>query len=202
MKKFIVAGVIGMIGLSSCGDGAKTVEKEAVDTTPNVEVVNVDGLKIAFYNQDSLKVKFDYYKERDEVMTQKGLAFQKEIARRTKEFENYVIRNEEKARQGILSENEMIQIQQNIQMKDAELMRYQQERGAALEKETIDELTVLGNKIQEWANQYCEENGIDLLLIQANGGQFGYIKPSMDVTEAFTNYLNEQQSAIENDESK
>lgn len=191
--------IISALALASCGEKSNT-EKET--STPKVESKQVGELKIAFYNQDSLKVHFDYYREQDSIVTKKQLSFQNEVQRRTTELQNYLVKNDERARSGLLSQNEILQIQQVAQQKEASLMQYQQTEGAKLEEETYNKLEAIGNKIELFAKKYCEENDIDILMIYAKGGQFNYINASMDVTKEFTTYLNDQQRSLTEDISK
>lgn len=184
-----------MILLVACGQ--KEVKKE--NTVPKVEVRDMKGLKIAYYNSDSLKTLFTYYKEQDAIVTKKQKAFQSEVDRRTKEFQNYVYRNEERLRSGLLSENETVQIQQKVQQMESELMQYQQTQGAKLEKETMEKLEVISKKIETFGKKFSEENNIDILLIHGAGGQINYINASMDVTKEFCAYLNQHQEDIEKD---
>ncbi len=194
MKSIIASAIVGSVLLiSSCGGKATEVKK---DTTAKVESKNDNGLKIAYYDQDSLKLLFHYFREQDSIITKKQLAYQNEVQRRTTDFQNYITRNEERARSGMLSENEMIQIQQTAQQKEQSLMQYQQTEGAKLEKLTVEKLEVIGNKIDVFSKSYCEENDIDILLIHAPGGQINYIHPSMNVTNEFTEYLNQKQEEL------
>ena len=198
MKKHLILGLVGaMMLLAACGGGIEPTEE--TDTTANVEVRNTDGLKIAFYNQDSLRIYYDYYREIDSALTIKGMSFQNEVQRQSTALQNYIASSQQKANSGLLSENELIQIQNNIQQKEAALMDYQQRNGAALEAETMNEMDAIGNKIQAFAQSYSEENGIDILLIHAMGGQLGYIHPSMDVTMEFTEYLNQKTTELLNE---
>ena len=200
MKNIMKITVIAcVLVLTACGDN-KEAEKES--TTAKVETKNVGDLKIAFYDQDSLKVYFDYYREQDSIVTKKQLSFQNEVQRRTTELQNYLVKNDERARSGLLSQNEILQIQQVAQQKEASLMQYQQTEGAKLEEETYNKLEAIGNKIELFARKYCEENGIDILMIYAKGGQFNYINSSMDVTKEFTTYLNDQQEQLAEDIKK
>ncbi len=200
MKNIMKITVIAcVLVLTACGDN-KEAEKES--TTAKVETKNVGDLKIAFYDQDSLKVYFDYYREQDSIVTKKQLSFQNEVQRRTTELQNYLVKNDERARSGLLSQNEILQIQQVAQQKEASLMQYQQTEGAKLEEETYNKLEAIGNKIELFAKKYCEENGIDILMIYAKGGQFNYINSSMDVTKEFTTYLNDQQEQLAEDIKK
>lgn len=200
MNKTLLIFSLAALASSACGDKKQTAEKEK--TTPKVLTYKMDGLKIAYYNQDSLKVQFDYYREQDSLVTRKQKAFQKELERLQKDYQDFITRNESRARSGLLSQNEMMQIQQAAQQKEANIVRYQQEEGAKIEKETFDKLEVIGNKIEAFSKEFCEQNNIDILLVHAKGGQFNYISPKMDVTREFTNFLNESQNKIKTDLKK
>jgi Skp family chaperone for outer membrane proteins len=174
-------------------------EKPKENTVPKIAVRDMKGLKIAFYNSDSLKLYFEYFKREEASVTKKQERFQKEVQRRTQEYQNFIIRNNEKLQSGLLSENESMQIQQRAQQMEAELMQYQQNEGARLEKETEQKLETISRKIEAFGKQISEANGIDILLIHGAGGQINFINPSMDVTKEFTAFLNEHQEEIEND---
>lgn len=200
MKRILNMSVFTcLLVLASCGDSKKESNES---TTPKVEVKNVGDLKIAFYNQDSLKVHFDYFREQDSILTKKQLAFQNEAQRRTTELQNYLVKNDERARSGLLSQNEIAQIQQVAQQKESALMQFQQTEGAKLEEEAYNKQEAIGNKIKLFGKKYSEENGIDILMIHADGGQINFINSAMDVTKEFTAYLNQQQKALEKDIKK
>lgn len=177
-------------------------EKTSENTVPKVEKRDMKGLKIAYYHSDSLKKQFDYFKKEEAIVTKKQERFQKEVERRTQEYQNFIMRNNEKLRSGLLSENESAQIQQRAQQMEAELMQYQQNEGARLEKETMTKLETISRKIEAFGKQFSEQNGIDILLIHGPGGQINYISSAMDVTKEFTAFLNAHQAEIENDTNK
>jgi Skp family chaperone for outer membrane proteins len=180
--------------LFACGTETK---KETKNTKPKIEVRNSKGLKIAYYNNDSIKEKFEYYKREDAAVTKKQKAFQTELEKRTREYEKFVQRKDQEARTGLLSENEIMLAQQKAQQMQALIMQYQQTQGAKIEEETVKKLEAINKKIEALGKKYCELHGIDLLLIHGEGGQLNYIHPSMDVTTEFINYLNENQDQIE-----
>jgi Skp family chaperone for outer membrane proteins len=196
INKVIILFALGAV-LVSCG--GKEDGKTAGDTVPKVEAAKIGELKIAYYDSDSLKMHFDYYREQDSIVTKKQLSFQKEIEKRSKDYQDFIVRKDGEARSGLLSQNEMAQVQQKMQQMEAELMRYQQERGAQLENETMKKLEEISNKISVLGKQFSEENKIDILLIHGKGGQMNYITPKMDVTKEFIEYLNQRQEEIEKD---
>lgn len=195
MNKILIISAALLMVIVACG---KAKEKKEV-APPKVEARDMKGLKIAFYNSDSLKVYFEYFKEQEAIVTKKQKGFQNEVLRRQKEYQNYINRNNEKLRNGMLSENEQVQIQQKVQQMEASLMQYQQTEGAKLEKETMDKLQAISKKIEVLGKQFSEEHKIDILLIHGQAGQINYINSSMDVTKEFSEYLNSKQAEIEND---
>lgn len=168
-------------------------------TKPTVISHYDNKLVIAFYYQDSLKEGFSYYKRADQAVTKKQRIFEAEIQKRSKELEEYVRRNDEKARNGLLSQNEIVQIQQKAQGMEQQLVQYQQTEGAKLEQESMKKIEEITKKIEVLGKVYCSKNNIDILLIHGVGGQLNFINPTMNVTSDFIQFLNENQSSIEKD---
>ena len=123
----------------------------------------------------------------------------REMKRRGKELEDYVRRNDEKARNGLLSQNEIMQIQQKAQTMEQELMQYQQAQAAKIEEESVKKLEAITKKIETLGKMYSEKNNIDILLIHGAGGQLNFINEKMNVTSDFIRFLNDNQASIEKD---
>ncbi|MES2799656.1 MAG: OmpH family outer membrane protein [Bacteroidota bacterium] len=193
-NNFLLVSLTALV-LTACG--GKTKETSEASTTPKIEAAKIGELKIAYYLSDSLKTQFDYYRVQDSLVTKKQLAFQKEIERKTKELQSYISNRESDAKSGLLSQNEIMMVQQKAQQMEGELMRYQQERGASLEKETMEKLTDIQKKITAFGKEFSEKNKIDILLIHAEGGQINFITEGMNVTKEFIEFLNQRQKDIE-----
>lgn len=192
MKINFILGLALLALLSACGGK----EKEKENTTPNVPVIK-NGLKIAFYVQDSLKTGFDYYREMDSSTKIKQTKFQNELEKRQRSLQDYVMKNENLAKSGQLSQLEIQNVQMEAQRREQALYQYQQTEGSKIEEETVEILEVLTKRIEAAGKDYCKKHNIDLLLIHGPGGQINYINESMDVTKEFIAYLNEHQSEIE-----
>lgn len=198
MKKYFYIA-IATLTLTACGEK----NKEKTDSTPEIQSRDMKGLKIAYYNLDSLVLHFDYYVEQDSIITKRRNGFQAEYERRGKELENFVRSNQEKQQKGLLSEREIAQIQQVIQQREMALMNYQQTEGGKLEKEIMDVQSSLNKKVKVFGEEFAKKHGIDILMIHAEvGSPINFIDPSMDVTKEFTAYLNEHQAEIEKDMGK
>jgi len=183
--------------LQSCS--SKEAKENPANKNPTVITRYDKSLVIAYYHQDSLKERFDYYKKEDQAITRKQKLFEAEMKRRGKELEDYVRRNDDKARNGLLSQNEIMQIQQKAQAMEQELMQYQQTQAAKIEEESMKKLEAITKKIETLGKMYSEKNHIDILLIHGAGGQLNFINSTMNVTSDFIRFLNENQASIEKD---
>ena len=176
-------------------------EKDKIKSylNPKIEAHKLDGFKIAYYNNDSIKEYFEYYKQEDAAVTKKQKYFQAEIDKRSSELQNYVQRKDQEVRSGLLSQNEISLVQQKAQQMESNIMQYQQTEGAKLEAETVKKLEEISNKIEALGKKYCEKYHIDILFMHGKGGQLNYISEKMDVTKEFIQFLNENQGEIEKD---
>ena len=80
MTKLSIAGIL-IAGTMIVSCGSKEEKKEE-NTVPSVQPTKIGELKIAYYDQDSLKLNFKYYKEQDAIVTKKQIALQKELETR------------------------------------------------------------------------------------------------------------------------
>lgn len=194
MKSLIVsASILGISLFTSCGD--KPAPKK--DTTPKVEVRSLGGLKIAYYSNDSIKANFAYFVKEEGIIKKKQKAFESEVERRTKAYEAFITKKDAEARGGLLSQNEIAQVQQRAQEMQNQIMQYQQTEGAKIEELAMKSLETVNKKIEALGKKYCEKHQIDILLMHGPGGQINYINDRMDVTTEFVNFLNENQAQIE-----
>jgi hypothetical protein len=194
MKSLIFSvSLLGITLFASCGE--KPAPKK--DTTPKVAVRSLGGLKIAYYSNDSIKANFEYFVKEEGIIKKKQKAFEAEVERRTKAYEAFITKKDAEARGGLLSQNEITQVQQRAQELQNQIMQYQQTEGAKIEELAMKSLETVNKKIEALGKKYCEKHQIDILLMHGEGGQINYINSRMDVTTEFVNFLNENQAQIE-----
>lgn len=198
MKKYFLLVSTTALLLGACGE--KKDDKGAATPTPaKVEAREMGKLKIAFYEQDSLSAKFNYLQEEQAVLDKKQKAFQVRVDQMTGDYQEFLRRNDERNRQGLLSQMQLQEIQQQAMAKEQAIMQFQQDQGGKIEKEAFEKLQVLNNKVEAYAKMFSEENNIDILLIKGQGGQVSYIRNEMDVTQAFIDFLNSKEDEIKKD---
>lgn len=194
-KFFVLAAAVALF--ASCGSDKKKDEVKP-ETPPNVPVVKANGLKIAFYYQDSLKSQFEIFKKEED-----------RINKRTKEFQNQMIAKENQLRRmgqeleahvknGTLLPDQLGKLEKDFYAKQQSFATFQQQQAQKLDEDANKSLTALGKKVEAASKKYCEKYGLDILMIQAPGGQIGFINPSMDVTKSFIEFLNNEEKKIDN----
>lgn len=197
----IATGLILGLTTVACSDKKeKTKAKE--ETPPVVPTVSSKELKIAFYYSDSLKEGFTYYKNEDARITKKGEAFQNEMIAKQRTLEQMAANYDKYMREGTATGEQLQNLENDIMRKREQLMSLQQSKGAQLEKETNEALTVLSKRIEVAGKKYCEKYGIDVLLIHGQGGQINFINSKMDVTKSFIEFLNHEQETMAKDLGK
>ena len=197
----VAAGLILGLTTFACSD-KKEEPKTQEEKAPVVPVVSSKGLKIAFYYSDSLKEGFTYYKNEDTRITKKGEAFQNEMIAKQRVLEQKAQNYERYMREGTMTGADLQNLENEIMRMREQMMNQQQTRGAQLEKETNEALTVLSKKIEVAGKKYCEKYGIDVLLIHGQGGQINFINDKMNVTRSFIDFLNHEQEAMDKDLGK
>lgn len=197
----IATGLILGLTTVACSD-KKEEPKAKEETPPVVPTVSSKELKIAFYYSDSLKEGFTYYKNEDARITKKGEAFQNEMIAKQRTLEQMAANYDKYMREGTATGEQLQNLENDIMRKREQLMTLQQSKGAQLEKETNEALTVLSKRIEVAGKKYCEKYGIDVLLIHGQGGQINFINSKMDVTKSFIEFLNHEQETMAKDLGK
>ncbi|MDG1720281.1 MAG: OmpH family outer membrane protein [Bacteroidia bacterium] len=189
-------GFVVLVALMmSCGNSnekQKVVEKQ-------VKLVSQDstGFIIAFYYNDSIKTGFEYYRKAEASLTAKQASFQSQIQSKTQKYQNYVTKKQKDIQAGLLSENEMLKVQQKAGEMEQEIVQYQQREGAKLEGDMLKKLEEINNKLEAFGKMFSEKNGIDILMAYSSGQQINYIQPNMNVSTSFIEFLNSEQKKLE-----
>ncbi len=202
MKKLHVFAIIALtLTAASCGDSKEKPEVKP-ETPPTVQAVDTKGLKIAYYNMDSLKSQFTYYKNEEARITKKSKAYENTLIARQKALMDLNNKFQQRLQSGAADPNELTGLETELKRKDQQLRVYQEEEGMRIQEEANTSLTALSKKIEVASEKYAKKYGIDILLTHGAGGQLSYISPKMDVTKSFIEFLNKEQADLESDMGK
>lgn len=194
IKQFLILGVVSTV-LVSCG-GSET-KKE--DTPVNVEVKSVGQLTIGYYEQDSIAVQFNFYKDTQKSLEEKKKKIDAKIAIQQKAYESAAIALQSGMQNNVLSQNQAEAYQMKMARAEQEVMQIQQSEMVPFEEEQFKANEVLMNKIDAYSKEFAEKHKLKLFLVRAKGGQIGYVDSQFDKTQEFIDFMNEKEKELEED---
>lgn len=188
MKINSIVILTGLILLTACG-GDKTNNDSTDDTKIDTPVFS-DGLKIGYYHNDSINENYKLIdaitKDIESQVSKLSSGFEQKV----KNFENWARTYDEKMRNNMLISSEIEKYQQQFQQRQMELEQEQQNLQMRVQQIQNDNLLKAFNRVEDYCKRYAEENGYDLILQYAKGGQIMYISSSMDITNDIVKGLN------------
>lgn len=204
MKNFKnITGILVLsIALLSCNDNSTETEsdnsKDGTTTTKsNIKKTrNSEGLVIAYYVQDSISTGFNFYREIDSMLKSKERGFERELRGKYENYQRYEDNIRKKMDAGEITGYQLEEIQQEAMQKQERIATFERQRGAELQKESMNYQNALMNKISEAGREFSEEHNLDMLFFYQKGGQITYISNAFDVTEDFIAFLNKREEEI------
>lgn len=184
--------------ISSCNP--KQDNSESTDADNNEVVTNrskdTSGISIAFYYQDSVATKFRFYKAIDSMLKAKQLNYQKELESKYRAYQAYEADIQKRMDNGEITGYQLDDIRKTAAQKQQSIQVFEQQRGAALQKESMEYQVAIMNKISESGKEFSDKNGIDLLFFYQKGGQITFINDAYDVTDEFIGFLNKREAEL------
>lgn len=191
-------GFVVLVALMmSCGNSNE--KQKVVEKQVNLVSQDSTGFIMAFYYNDSIKTGFEYYRKAEASLTAKQASYQSQIQSKTQKYQNYVTKKQKDIQAGLLSENEMMKVQQKAGEMEQEIVQYQQREGAKLEGDMLKKLEEINKKLEAFGKMFSERHGIDILMGYSSGQQINYIHPKMNVSGSFIDFLNSEQKKLEED---
>ena len=171
--------------IAACNKPAVVVTKA---TAPAVVVP--DKETIVFVNQDSLLSKYNYAKDVNKKMQDKGKTAQSDLASRGQAFQREVA--EYQKNQTTLPADQRQSTEQRLAREQQDLQGYQQNATAQFQNEQASEANKLYDKIADFVKGYAKEKGYKLVLTYSKANPTVlYGDASLDVTSDVVKRLND-----------
>lgn len=175
----------------------KTEDSEkSKNTAEKIQQSPKDGNVIAYYFQDSIGTKFNFYREIDSMLKSKEREFERQLRSKYENYQKYEENIRKKMDAGEITGYQLEDIQQQAMRKQEAISTFERQRGGELQRESLNYQNALMNKISEAGREFSQENGIDMLFFYQKGGQITYISDAFDVTDSFVDFLNKREEAI------
>ena len=168
------------------------------NTQLNVKNFNTDSsqIVIAFYNQDSIAVGFDYYRKIDSTLKEKEKQFESALRSKYENYQKFEQSVSQRMQNGEITGMQLDELQKEAMSKQQAIALYEQQRGTELQEESIEYTKALMNKISEAGKEFSEKKGIDIFYYYQKGGQITYISQGFDLTNEFIDFLNERENEL------
>jgi outer membrane protein len=173
-------------GVSACNQN-KPETKAAVATTAGTTAGTPE---IVYINQDSLVAKYDYIKDMDKRLSEKGKAAQADVQSRQQAIQREIAEYQKAA--PTMAADQRQATEQRLQRKGQEFQQYQQNAGAQVQNDQVGEQTKLYEKLVEFTKAYAKEKGYKMILTYQKGNTtMLYGDASLDVTADVVKKLND-----------
>jgi len=181
-----VLAILIAAGVSACNQN-KPESKAAAAPTAGTTASNPE---IVYINQDSLVAKYDYIKDMDKRLGDKGKAAQADVQSRQQAIQREIAEYQKAA--PTMAADQRQATEQRLQRKGQEFQQYQQNAGAQVQNDQVSEQTKLYEKLVDFTKTYAKEKGYKLILTYQKGNATVlYGDPSLDVTADVIKRLNE-----------
>lgn len=177
-------GILIAGSIAACNQN-KTADKPAAAATAP------DGKETVVYiNSDTLYSKYEYAKDVNKRLDDKGKSAQGDLAAKGQAFQREVAEYQKNA--ATLPADQRQATEQRLQRKQQELQGYQQNATAQFQNDQASEASKLYDKIAEFTKAYAKEKGYKLVLTYSKANPTVlYGDASLDVTADVVKRLND-----------
>lgn len=192
MKKGIILLFCAITGFSwsQSNIAGQTIEEQIAA----IKSLNEKGLVVAFYHSDSLNNGYKYLYEQDSLIASEVRKYENDVLHMQQNIERKYADFQKAQQQMLLSGAEMQKKEAELNHLSEKLAEFQQTNGKLLQEKALAMQQTMQIKLRAYAQLFCEKYGLDLLLMNAEGGQFTYINPTLDVTSHFVEFVNREQA--------
>ncbi len=171
--------------LAACNQN-KTADKPAASTATTVDSKET----VVYINSDSLLSKYDYSKDMNKKLEEKGKASQADLQAKGQAFQRQVAEYQKNA--ATMPADQRQTQEQLLQRKQQELQGYQQNATAEFQQEQGAENAKLYDKIADFTKAYAKEKGYKLVLTYSKANPTVlYGDATLDVTGDVVKRLND-----------
>ena len=190
MKKIFIIALGVMATLTACNN--KPAETEEIAEVAEVEVT---GLKVAYVEVDSLMTQYDFCKDYNLLLNQKGENAQKTLAEKQRALQNHANQLQKKYESNGFTtrdeleraQNQLAREQQDLQELEARLMN---ELASEQQKLTME----MRDSIQAFLKTYNKAKKFDYILSRS-GDNILLANPKFDITRDVVTGLNKRYKA-------
>lgn len=182
--------IVLVLGLLAACNNANNSDSGSNNTASGTSKIPKGAL--AYVNTDSLLSQYDYYKDlKDDFMAKKEQA-EAQLLERRKQFGATYQSVDKRAKAGLLSQKDIEAAQADLQSKEQDILRYEQDLTAGfMEQERMINDSIY-KAITSYIDQYNKTKGYQMIFGYQAGVGILYADKSMDITPEILKGINEE----------
>ncbi|MCR5179741.1 MAG: OmpH family outer membrane protein [Bacteroidaceae bacterium] len=190
MKKFLPLAFSAIVALTACNNSqnAPTAEGEAAEA-------EVTGLKVAYVEVDSLMTQYEFCKDYNLLLNQKGENAQKTLADKQRALQNHAAALQKKYESnGFTTRDELERAQNQLAREQQDLADLEQRLMSELASEQQKLTMEMRDSIQAFLKTYNKAKKFDYILSRS-GDNILLANPKFDITNDVVAGLNKRYKA-------
>jgi len=182
----LTLGLLIAAGVSACKQGSGSTA-----SAPAASGATADSKEsIVYINSDTLLAKYNYAKDIDQQLSDKGKAAQSDLQSKGEAFQREVAEYQKDA--NTMPADQRQTTEQRLSREQQQLQTYQQNATAQFQNDKATEDAKLYDKVDDFVKQYAKQKGYKLVLTYSKGGNAVlYGDASLDITADVVKGLND-----------
>ena len=190
MKKIFIIALSAIVALTACNN--KAAESEASGEVAENEIT---GLKVAYVEVDSLMSQYEFVKDYNLLLNQKGENAQKTLAEKQKALQNHASALQKKYESnGFTTRDELERAQNQLAREQQDLAELEQRLMSELAKEQEQLNMEMRDSIQAFLKTYNKAKKYDYIFSRS-GDNILLVNPKFDITRDVVAGLNKRYKA-------
>ncbi len=177
----VLAMCLGLTGISSCKQDTPSSSSSSAQ---------VDGLKIAYVNGDSILLHFDEFRRESEAMDARQRVAEQELQQKGAALEKEIMAYQKKAQSGTMTGKEMEAQERYLGSRQEAVMAERDRMAQEIMEETSTINKRLQAVLQEKLQAIKQKEGYDFILSYVEGGQILIADKKFDITDRVLLELN------------
>lgn len=190
MKKILTLALGALVALTACNN-----KQEVANDTAEGPEPEVTGLKVAYIEVDSLMNQYDFCKDYNLLLNQKGENAQKTLAEKQRALQNHANALQKKYESnGFTTRDELERAQNQLAREQQDLAELEQRLMGELANEQQQLTMEMRDSIQAFLKTYNKAKKYDYILSRS-GDNILLANPRFDITRDVVNGLNKRYKA-------
>jgi len=176
-----LSGLATAVAIVSVMASCQNKENTPATTTKSDSATVSTKEAIVYVNSDSLLTKYQYFKDLQTKLEAKTKSAQADMGSKTQAFQREVAQYQQQ--QPTLAADQRASTEERLARKQQELQTYQQNAGAALQREQATEQEKLYDKVADYLKGYAKQKGYKMVLTYSKGNSaILFADETLDVT--------------------